>query len=133
MNKCLVVTLLLLCPLLVPLTEAGCKIMVKVRSQTKNKFQLQIFIPSIQAKSERVTFTEPEEKKIEVAGENCAEKKWVFRTWKPDGAGDWIGAKQDEARVDGNGWVRLVVDDELRPRFMDRLGVACGESQWLCG
>ena len=57
----------------------------------------------------------------QIEGENCLEKKWIVRTWKPDGEGGWVGAKQEQAFIDGNGWLRIVVGDDLRPQMTDRL------------
>lgn len=44
----------------------SCKITIKIKSQTKNKFRIQVFIPSIKQKTERVSFEGPEEKKVMV-------------------------------------------------------------------
>lgn len=44
----------------------ACKITIKIKSNTLNEFQIQVFIPSIKQKTERVTFNGKEEKIIKV-------------------------------------------------------------------
>ncbi|KAI1728373.1 putative immunogenic protein NIP-3 [Ditylenchus destructor] len=103
------------------------------RQRKRNVFKrIQVFIPSIKQKTERVSFEGPEEKKVMISGENCLGKKWVVRTWKPDGKGDWVGAKQESAKIDGMGWMRIIVDDNLLPRIHDRMAIFCSEGE-LCG
>ena len=43
-----------------------CKITIKLKSQTKEKFKIQVLVPSVKQKSERLLFTGPEEKKLQV-------------------------------------------------------------------
>ncbi|KAF7639831.1 hypothetical protein Mgra_00000751, partial [Meloidogyne graminicola] len=109
-------------------------ITIKLKSQTKEKFKIQILVPSVKQKSERLLFTGPEEKKLQIDGDNCLTKKWIVRTWKQDNSStsSWVLAKEEGAFIDGMGWVRIVVDNELRPRMTDRLSVFCSESP-LCG
>lgn len=45
----------------------ACKIQIKVRSLTQNKFKIQVYIPSIKQKTERMLFTAKEEKKVRVS------------------------------------------------------------------
>jgi hypothetical protein len=61
----LVVNSLCLFIIIFTLGEA-CKITVKLKSNTKEKFRIQIFVPSVEQKSEKVLFTGPEEKKLQV-------------------------------------------------------------------
>uniref|UniRef100_A0A914LIU6 Uncharacterized protein n=1 Tax=Meloidogyne incognita TaxID=6306 RepID=A0A914LIU6_MELIC len=110
----------------------SCKITIKLKSQTKSKFKIQILVPSVKQKSERLLFTGPEEKKLQIDGENCLSKKWIVRTWKPDSSSGWVIAKEDSAFIDGMGWVRIIIGDDLRPQMKDRLSVFCSESP-LCG
>ena len=58
---------------------------------------------------------------IQIDGDNCLSKKWSVRTWKPDGSSGWALAKQEIAFIDGMGWLRIVVNDDLRPQMTDRL------------
>lgn len=51
---------------LVALALDACKIHLKVKSKTKTPFQIQVFIPSLKQKTERVTFSGPGEKKVMV-------------------------------------------------------------------
>lgn len=44
----------------------ACKITIKIKSNTLNEFQIQIFIPSIKQKSERITFNGKEERILKV-------------------------------------------------------------------
>lgn len=60
------------------------------------------------------------------------DKKWVVRTWKLDSNNNWISAKQNEAKIDGNGWFRIIVGDDYLPRINDRFGIFCSEGD-LCG
>lgn len=46
--------------------EGACKITVKLKSNTKQKFRIQVFVPSVKQKSEKVLFIGPEEKKLQV-------------------------------------------------------------------
>jgi len=97
---------------------------------------IQILVPGIMQKTERVLFNGPEEKKVEISGEHCQgndlTKKWVFHTWKQDGHGNWVGAVQETVRIDGNGRFELLIKDDLRPILGDRLGVLCAEND-ICG
>ncbi|CAD5206980.1 unnamed protein product [Bursaphelenchus okinawaensis] len=109
----------------------ACKVNLKVRSQTKKPFQIQVFIPSLKQKTERVTFTGPGEKKVLIQGGNCMDKKWVFKTWK-EVNGKWVGAAQNSGKLGGSGWIRVLVDDRLLPFGNDRYGIACSEGA-VCG
>ena len=44
-----------------------CQIIVKIRSNTHNKFKIQVVVPAIDQQSEKILFTKPEEKKITVS------------------------------------------------------------------
>jgi hypothetical protein len=44
----------------------ACKITIKLKSNTKEKFRIQVFVPSVKQKSEKVLFTGPDEKKLQV-------------------------------------------------------------------
>ncbi|KAH7710147.1 putative immunogenic protein NIP-3 [Aphelenchoides avenae] len=100
-----------------------CSIKVKVRSQTKNAFQIQILVPAIKRKTERVTFKHEGEKKVHIQGENCMMKSWKFRTWRLNEDGDWVAAKETEAFLDGSGTIVVNVPDTLQPHLGGRFGV----------
>ncbi|KAI6225892.1 hypothetical protein M3Y95_00745000 [Aphelenchoides besseyi] len=112
----------------------ACKITLKVRSSTKTPFKLQVYIPAMQLKTERVLFSGPSEKKVQVNGDSnkCMEKKWVFRTWKQDKDGNWVVAKETHGKLVGVGFIRILIDDSLNPIANDRMGIACSEGA-VCG
>ncbi|KAI6182850.1 hypothetical protein M3Y97_00425100 [Aphelenchoides bicaudatus] len=116
------------------LVESSCKITLKVRSATKEPFQLQVYIPSMHLKTERVTFEgKGVEKKVHIAGANCMDKRWLVKTWK-SGEGGWVPAAHTSGKLGGIGTFRLVVDEKLKPHGHDRMGVMCSESDGpLCG
>uniref|UniRef100_A0A915LT46 Uncharacterized protein n=1 Tax=Meloidogyne javanica TaxID=6303 RepID=A0A915LT46_MELJA len=58
---------------------------------------------------------------VKIDGENCLSKKWIVRTWKPDSSSGWVIAKEESAFIDGMGWVRIIIGDDLRPQMKDRL------------
>ncbi|CAD5210190.1 unnamed protein product [Bursaphelenchus xylophilus] len=109
----------------------ACKITLKARSRTKTPFQLQVYIPSLKQKTERVTFNGPGEKKVLIEGGSCMDKKWVFKTWKQVD-GKWVGAAQNSGKLGGSGWFRVIVEDNLMPFGNDRYGIACSEGA-VCG
>uniref|UniRef100_A0AC35GP75 Uncharacterized protein n=1 Tax=Panagrolaimus sp. PS1159 TaxID=55785 RepID=A0AC35GP75_9BILA len=126
----LVVKFLLLCVIFAVVIDA-CQVTVKLRSKTNHKFRVQVYVPSIEQKSEKILFTKPGDKKITVTGENCTSLPWVVRTWKQNEQGEWIHAKEVKAKLDGRGWLRVIVGDDYMPFFMDRSGVSCSEG--FCG
>uniref|UniRef100_A0A914S4K8 Uncharacterized protein n=1 Tax=Parascaris equorum TaxID=6256 RepID=A0A914S4K8_PAREQ len=67
----------------------GCKIRLKIFSQTWDPFQIQVFIPAIQSRTER---------------KECNKYQWSFKTWKLVG-NDWIPAKEKKMKLDGDGWI----------------------------
>lgn len=38
----------------------------------------------------QVTFDGPSEKKVQIKGSNCMDKKWVIKTWKAAPDGNWV-------------------------------------------
>lgn len=123
-----------------------CHIIMKFKSETRNKFRVQVVVPALNQQSERILFTEPGEKKItasfflklfqvfgtfQIKGENCNKEHWVVRTWKQDGEGNWVNAKEVKAKFDGRGWIRTIIGDDYSPFFMDRSGILCSEG--FCG
>uniref|UniRef100_A0AC34RGF4 Uncharacterized protein n=1 Tax=Panagrolaimus sp. JU765 TaxID=591449 RepID=A0AC34RGF4_9BILA len=108
-----------------------CHIIMKFKSETRNKFRVQVVVPALNQQSERILFTEPGEKKITIKGENCNKEHWVVRTWKQDGEGNWVNAKEVKAKFDGRGWIRTIIGDDYSPFFMDRSGILCSEG--FCG
>lgn len=48
------------------ITCNACKIKVMIRSQTNQKFGIQIFVPSVKQKTERILFTGKKEKIVQV-------------------------------------------------------------------
>ncbi|KHJ97986.1 hypothetical protein OESDEN_02017 [Oesophagostomum dentatum] len=107
-----------------------CKIIVRVTSKTEKKFKALVIVPSIGIRSEPMIFQGKSTKKIKVHGEDCAKKPWIIRTykWKDD---EWKPAKNMTAKLQGNGWMRVVVGDNLMPVAGERFGVICSEG--LCG
>lgn len=115
----------------------SCKIMVKFISKTKTPFKIQMIVPGIMQKTERVTFNKiNDERKVEINGDHCQGQdltmKWTIQTWKQDTDGQWVGAVQEIVRIDGMGHFDLVVNDNLRPVMGDRMGIYCAESI-VCG
>ncbi|WKY16468.1 hypothetical protein Q1695_001258 [Nippostrongylus brasiliensis] len=107
-----------------------CKITVRVTSRTDKKFKAQVVIPALGIQSLPMVFEGRGTKKVQINGEDCGKKPWLIRTykWKHD---TWKPAKNTTARYQGTGWIRLAVDDELRPVPLDRFGVACFDG--YCG
>ncbi|KAK0423810.1 hypothetical protein QR680_008341 [Steinernema hermaphroditum] len=116
----------LFCLLLVVGLEA-CKINVKVRSRTETPFRFQIFIPSIKQQSEQITFNGKGDRDIKIQGTNCNSKHWTFKTWKQNAAGDWVPAKETKGKYEGEGWFRVIIDNDLSPFLYDRMGIMCSE------
>uniref|UniRef100_A0A914C597 Uncharacterized protein n=1 Tax=Acrobeloides nanus TaxID=290746 RepID=A0A914C597_9BILA len=113
----------------------ACKITVKLKSRTRNKFQIQIFVPALKQKTEKVTFERPGEKKVQVEGLECWKEHWLIRTWKLDADGNWVHALPDDkelkVKLEGNGWLRIMIDDDLKPWINERNGIFCSEG--MCG
>ncbi|VDO66978.1 unnamed protein product [Haemonchus placei] len=67
---------------------------------------------------------------MKINGEDCGKKPWMIRTftWKKH---QWKPAKNITAKFQGNGWIRMIVGDDLVPHAMDRFGIACFEG--ACG
>ncbi|KAK5979914.1 hypothetical protein GCK32_000015 [Trichostrongylus colubriformis] len=107
-----------------------CKITVRVTSKTAKKFKALVIIPALGVQSLPMVFEGKGTKKVKVDGEDCGKKPWMVRTfkWKQNA---WAPAKNITAKYQGNGWIRMVVGDDLVPRPMDRFGVACFEG--TCG
>lgn len=87
-------------------------------------------IPALGIQSLPMIFQGKETKKVQVNGEECGKKAWVVKTfkWKHN---EWRPARNTTAKYQGNGWIRMVVDDDLVPHPLDRFGVACFEGN--CG
>ncbi|KAK6766005.1 hypothetical protein RB195_025736 [Necator americanus] len=122
--------LLVLC-CITALSEAfRCKIVVRVTSRTTKKFKAEIAVPALGIKSEPMVFEGETTKKMKVIGEECGKKPWVIRTykWKNN---EWKLAHRITAKLQGQGWIRIVVNDDLKPSPLDRFGVMCSEG--ICG
>ncbi|KAI6241266.1 hypothetical protein M3Y99_00351500 [Aphelenchoides fujianensis] len=92
---------------------------------------MQVLIPSMKLKTERVLFKGPSEKKVQINGEHCMDKMWVFKVWQKNKKGRWVGATKSMAKLGGTGYIRVIVDDSLKPIANDRMGIACSEGSHL--
>ncbi|KAK6112355.1 hypothetical protein QQG55_47385 [Brugia pahangi] len=109
------------------LSITACKIKVKMQSKTDKPFQIQIYVPAIKMKTERVTFTNRDEIRTAlIKGEKCDEKHWIIKTWKKID-NKWIPAKETKAKFEGLGSFGLSVKDDLLPQITNRFAVACSE------
>uniref|UniRef100_A0A0R3RRI8 Lipoprotein n=1 Tax=Elaeophora elaphi TaxID=1147741 RepID=A0A0R3RRI8_9BILA len=109
------------------LSITACKIKVKMQSKTDMPFQMQIYVPAIKMKTERVTFkTKDEIRTALIKGEDCDRKHWIIKTWKKVDD-SWIPAKETKAKFEGYGSFGVSVNDDLLPRIMNRFAVACSE------
>ncbi|VDM54078.1 unnamed protein product [Angiostrongylus costaricensis] len=63
-----------------------------------------------------------------VIGEECGNKPWLIQTYKWEN-NDWHPAENNTAKYQGNGWIRFIVGDDLKPTPMDRYGIACFEGR----
>ncbi|CAG9536302.1 unnamed protein product [Cercopithifilaria johnstoni] len=109
------------------LSITACKIKVKMESQTNEPFQMQIYVPAIKMKTERVTFTKKNEIRTAlVKGENCDQKHWIIKTWKKID-NKWIPAKESKAKFEGDGSFAISVKDDLSPKINNRFAVLCSE------
>ncbi|KAL3990206.1 hypothetical protein ACH3XW_30800 [Acanthocheilonema viteae] len=98
-----------------------------MRSQTDKPFQMQIYVPAIKMKTERVTFTKKDEIRIaSIKGEDCDQKHWIIKTWKKVD-NEWIPAKETKAKFEGYGSFGLSVKDDLLPKIMNRFAITCSE------
>uniref|UniRef100_A0A7E4UMA3 Lysozyme inhibitor n=1 Tax=Panagrellus redivivus TaxID=6233 RepID=A0A7E4UMA3_PANRE len=109
----------------------ACQITFKIKSTTKKPFQIQIYAAALEEKTERITFEKPGERHVTISGDNCNSKPFVVRTWNKDDKGNWVAAKSSKATLDGRGWLRVIVGNDLSPFFMDRNSIVC--SGGLCG
>nr|CDP94144.1 Bm7214 [Brugia malayi] len=96
------------------LSITSCKIKVKMQSKTDKPFQIQIYVPAIKMKTERIK------------GEKCDEKHWIIKTWKKID-NKWIPAKETKAKFEGLGSFGISVKDDLLPQITNRFAVACSE------
>ncbi|VDK79690.1 unnamed protein product [Litomosoides sigmodontis] len=109
------------------LSIAGCKIEVKMQSQTTQPFQMQIYVPAIKMKTERMTFNNKDEiRTVLIKGENCDREHWIIKTWKKMD-NEWIPAKETKAKFEGYGSFGLSVKDDLSPSISNRFAVVCSE------
>ncbi|EFO14956.1 hypothetical protein LOAG_13559 [Loa loa] len=109
------------------LSITACKIKVKMQSKTDKPFQMQIYVPAIKMKTQRVTFKHKNEiRTVLIKGENCDEKHWIIKTWKEVDK-KWIPAKETKAKFEGHGSFGLFVADDLWPKIMNRFAVICSE------
>ncbi|VDN07494.1 unnamed protein product [Thelazia callipaeda] len=79
----------------------SCKIELKIFSKTDQPFMLQV-----------------------IEGENCSEKPWHIKTWKKVDD-QWVPAAEIKARLEGFGYIRVVVENNYMPSFRDRFGILC--------
>ncbi|KAI6182160.1 hypothetical protein M3Y97_00350400 [Aphelenchoides bicaudatus] len=118
---------------LLMLCADACKIHLKVRSATKNHFQIEVLLPSLGVKTQRALFKEDgAEKKVHIEGENCSGKHWTFRTFKQNSNDEWVKAHEHTGRFDGHGEVEIKVGNDYLPRVASRSGVYCSETI-ICG
>ncbi|KAL6722510.1 hypothetical protein Aduo_017627 [Ancylostoma duodenale] len=122
--------LAILCCILAITDSFRCKIIVRVTSKTDKKFKALVVVPALGIRSQPMIFNGKTTKKVKVDGEDCGKKPWIVRTfkWKNN---SWKPARNMTAKLQGQGWIRIVVRDDLRPSPLDRFGVMCSEG--LCG
>ncbi|KAK5979915.1 hypothetical protein GCK32_000016 [Trichostrongylus colubriformis] len=101
-----------------------CAITVRVTSKTEKKFKAVVIVPALRVQSLPMIFEGKGTKKVKINGEECGSQKWIFRTykWKHD---KWKPAKNITTKLQGTGWIRAVVGDDLEPHLTDRFGIAC--------
>ncbi|KAM3728774.1 Coproporphyrin III ferrochelatase [Dirofilaria immitis] len=105
----------------------ACKIKIKMQSRTDHPFQLQIYVPAIKMKSQRLTFNERDDMRIiTIKGDRCDRKHWIFKTWKKKGK-KWIPAKESKAKIEGIGSFGLSIPDDLMPRMENSFAIICSE------
>uniref|UniRef100_A0AC35TTP7 Tudor-knot domain-containing protein n=1 Tax=Rhabditophanes sp. KR3021 TaxID=114890 RepID=A0AC35TTP7_9BILA len=111
----------------------ACKILVKLKSDTTKKFKLQLTVPSISYESEPLTFDKKGVvQSLKVKGPVCNLKKWTFQTFKHDEETDaWIKAEKLEAKIEGDGWMTVLVGKDYKPWINDRNQIFCSEGQCM--
>uniref|UniRef100_A0A915PLZ3 Uncharacterized protein n=1 Tax=Setaria digitata TaxID=48799 RepID=A0A915PLZ3_9BILA len=111
------------------LSATACKIDIKMQSQTNMPFQVQIYVPSIRTKTERLLIKRKNQvRRVTIKGKYCDDEHWIFKTWKKKD-NKWIPAKENKAKLEGNGSFDLIVSDDFVPRIGNRFAVICSEGQ----
>ncbi|KAI6208334.1 hypothetical protein M3Y96_00104300 [Aphelenchoides besseyi] len=111
----------------------ACKIKLRVQSDTKIPFKIQIVVPSLNIKTEKTTFNaQGQEKNVVINGGNCSGKHWLFRTFRIGRDGNWELASEEKGKFDGEGYMYSKIGDDLLPRISGRGGVLCSETL-ICG
>ncbi|PAV70517.1 hypothetical protein WR25_19403 [Diploscapter pachys] len=106
-----------------------CNVWVKFKNKSMQKVKAQLFVPSLNTKSDQIVFeADSSGKKVKIHGDNCLEKSWLIRTWKwkERRMGDyWEEAEEMNAKITGNGYIEIHIMPDLKPIVAEKKGVAC--------
>nr|AAF64253.1 novel immunogenic protein NIP-3 [Onchocerca volvulus] len=105
----------------------ACKIKIKMRSKTNHPFRMQVLVPAIKMKTERMIFNKMNDvRTVTVRGEHCNRKHWIIKTWERKG-NKWIPAKESKAKIEGIGSFGITVNDDMIPRMDNAFAILCTE------
>ncbi|VDD88033.1 unnamed protein product [Enterobius vermicularis] len=101
----------------------SCDIQLKLVSETDKEVEVQLIIPGLRLKTEKLSFKKKGERRlVKVQGKNCFSDFWTIKLWKKED-GNWVLAETTKRKLDGNGWIQFRIDDIPRVSMLNGFGV----------
>ncbi|GMT35294.1 hypothetical protein PFISCL1PPCAC_26591, partial [Pristionchus fissidentatus] len=109
-----------------------CDVDVKLRSKTDKKFRVDLIVPSLKVKADNIIFNKADQnKKINVKGDDCDAAQWIIASHRlNETSHEWEQVGNLTAKFFGNGYVRVIFNDDLMPQIKDKMGVWSSEGSF---